>query len=61
VSDYEDRLLTCADCGKDFEWSAKDQAFFAERDFQPPKRCKECRQARRQSQRDFPREGRDEK
>jgi DNA replicative helicase MCM subunit Mcm2 (Cdc46/Mcm family) len=52
--------LTCADCGKDFQWSAKDQEFFAERDFQPPKRCKECRQARKQSQRDFPREGRGE-
>ena len=57
MSEFEDRQLTCADCGKDFQWDAKDQAFFAERDFQPPKRCKECRQARKQSQRDFPRDG----
>jgi hypothetical protein len=56
MSEYEVKRLTCVDCGQDFEWSAKDQAFFAERDFQPPKRCKECRQTRKQSQRDFPRE-----
>jgi hypothetical protein len=36
MSDYNDRLLTCADCGKEFEWGAKDQAFFADRGFEPP-------------------------
>jgi hypothetical protein len=40
--------LTCADCGHDFVWSAKDQEFFAEKGFQPPKRCKDCRQAKKE-------------
>ena len=46
--DYEDKTLTCVDCGQPFTFSAEDQAFHAEKGFMnQPKRCRACRQARR--------------
>src|SRR5690242_17308145 len=42
-----DQPLVCADCGATFVFSDAEQAFFAERRLLPPKRCKECRRARR--------------
>ncbi len=45
---YEDKTLTCADCGQPFTFSADDQSFHAEKGFtNEPKRCTSCRQARR--------------
>jgi CxxC-x17-CxxC domain-containing protein len=45
---YEDRTITCADCGQEFTFTASEQAFYAEKGFtDPPKRCKDCRQARK--------------
>jgi len=46
---YEDRNLTCVECGSEFVFSADDQQFHAERGYQDPKRCPSCRQARRGS------------
>ncbi|MFP5211647.1 MAG: CxxC-x17-CxxC domain-containing protein [Acidobacteriota bacterium] len=46
----EDILLTCSDCGQDFTFSAADQAFFQERGYSTPKRCKACRQAKKNDQ-----------
>lgn len=46
---YEDRTLTCVECGSEFTFSADDQQFHAERGYQDPKRCPSCRQARRAS------------
>ena len=48
MSTYQDKELTCADCRGKFLWSAKDQEFFAERGFSEPKRCKDCRQAKKE-------------
>ena len=48
MSTYQDKELTCADCRGKFLWSAKDQEFFAEKGFSEPKRCKECRQAKKE-------------
>ncbi len=46
---YEDKTLTCKACGKQFVFSANEQAFFAEKGFQQePTRCKECRAKQRQ-------------
>ena len=46
---YEDRVITCADCGQEFVFTGAEQAFYAEKGFsEPPKRCKSCRQARKQ-------------
>jgi CxxC-x17-CxxC domain-containing protein len=47
---FQDQNLTCQDCGKQFVWSAEDQEFYAERGLQQPKRCKDCRQARKAQQ-----------
>ena len=45
---YEDRTITCADCGQEFTFTASEQAFYAEKGFtDPPKRCKPCRMARK--------------
>ena len=50
---YEDQLRTCVDCGQNFLWTAEDQGFFHEKGFSnPPKRCKECRQANREERGD---------
>ena len=42
-----DQHLTCADCGHDFVWSAREQEFYREKGFQQPKRCKDCNRARK--------------
>ena len=44
---YEDRNLTCVECNSEFVFSADDQEFHAEREYQEPKRCPSCRQAKR--------------
>ena len=45
---YQDRSLTCQDCGQSFTFSADDQAYHAEKGYtNEPKRCPSCRQARR--------------
>jgi hypothetical protein len=43
-----DQHLTCADCNQDFLWSAREQEFYQEKGFQPPKRCKDCTRARKE-------------
>ena len=42
-----DMQLTCSDCGQDFTFTAADQTFFQERGYSTPKRCKNCRQAKK--------------
>ncbi|MEA4926205.1 MAG: zinc-ribbon domain containing protein [Syntrophomonadaceae bacterium] len=43
---YEDKVLICRECGKEFIWTAGEQEFYAEKGFaNEPKRCKECREA----------------
>ena len=42
-----DKQITCADCGKQFTFSDDEQQFFQERGYTDPKRCKECRQAKK--------------
>jgi len=45
---YQDKTLTCRDCGNEFVFSASEQAFFAEKGFQnEPSRCPACRAAPR--------------
>lgn len=47
---FEDRVLTCRDCGQEFVFTAGEQEFYAEKGFEhDPTRCRECRtQHRRQ-------------
>ncbi len=43
---YQDRTLTCRDCGESFVFSAGEQAFFASKGLQnDPQRCVSCRAA----------------
>ena len=47
---YQDKTLTCRECGNEFVFSANEQAFYAEKGFQnEPGRCPACRAARRQN------------
>jgi hypothetical protein len=44
---FEDRTLTCAECGTTFVWAAGEQAFYAEKGFGgAPQRCPACRAKR---------------
>ena len=48
---YEDKTITCVDCGAEFTFSADEQQRFAERGFtNEPKRCKTCRDAKKAQQ-----------
>jgi len=45
---YEDKQITCSDCGTAFTFSAGEQEQFASRGYtNEPKRCPTCRQARK--------------
>ena len=47
---YQDKTLTCKDCGQEFVFTAGEQEFYAEKGFQnEPTRCKACRIARKNS------------
>ncbi len=45
---YQDRTLTCRDCGQEFTFTASEQEFYADRGFtNDPSRCPSCRAARK--------------
>ncbi|MDP2718600.1 MAG: 30S ribosomal protein S21 [Dehalococcoidia bacterium] len=45
---FEDRSMQCSNCGAAFTFSAKDQEYFQSKSYtNEPKRCPECRQARK--------------
>lgn len=47
---YQDRILTCRDCGQEFTFTAGEQEFFATKGLtNAPSRCPECRKLRRSS------------
>ena len=51
--DLKDKSITCGECGAEFMFSARDQEFYAEKGFRnDPKRCPECRAARRRGKRE---------
>ena len=39
------QVIVCADCATEFTFSSEEQAFFAEKGFSTPRRCKPCRAA----------------
>ena len=48
---FEDKSLTCSDCGATFTFTAGEQEFYASKDFtNEPKRCAMCRQAKKRQQ-----------
>ena len=49
---YQDKTLTCKDCGKEFVFTVGEQEFYAEKGLKnEPSRCRDCRQAKRTTQR----------
>jgi len=45
---FEERTLTCVDCGQTFPFTVEDQTYHADKGFtNDPKRCPACRSARR--------------
>ena len=45
---FEDKSLQCSDCGATFTFSAEEQEFFQTKGYtNEPKRCPNCREARR--------------
>lgn len=45
---YEDKTLTCKECGNEFVFTAGEQEFYAARGFEnEPQRCKVCRDSRK--------------
>lgn len=50
---FEDKTLTCVDCGEDFTFTAGEQEFYKEKGFDnEPKRCKECRDKKKSARRE---------
>ena len=47
---FKDKTLECSDCGNEFTFSANEQELFQSRGYtNEPKRCTECRSARKSS------------
>lgn len=47
---YQDDKLKCEECGSEFIFTAGEQEFYAEKGLtNTPKRCPDCRKARKQS------------
>lgn len=45
---YQDKTLTCIDCGADFTFTTDEQEFYATHQLtNEPKRCKPCREKRK--------------
>lgn len=45
---FQDKSLTCVDCGQTFVFTTGEQEFFAQKGFQnAPKRCKSCKATKR--------------
>jgi CxxC-x17-CxxC domain-containing protein len=45
--EFQDKVLTCVDCGTEFLFTSGEQAFFYNKQFaNPPKRCKACKAKR---------------
>ena len=43
-----DIKIKCQDCGEEFIFSAQEQKFYEEHQFTQPKRCRLCRQNKKQ-------------
>ncbi|MBQ9846314.1 MAG: zinc-ribbon domain-containing protein, partial [Clostridia bacterium] len=49
---FEDKTLVCKDCGEEFVFTAGEQEFYESKGFvNEPQRCKNCRMARKNSER----------
>lgn len=44
----EVKKIVCRDCGREFDFTERDQEFYKENGWTEPKSCKECRAKRKQ-------------
>lgn len=44
---FEDKVVVCRTCGKEFTFTAGEQEFYTQKGFSEPKDCKECRAERK--------------
>jgi len=51
--EYEQKTLTCVQCGEHFPFSVSGQKFFEQMRFTPPKRCVRCRRSRAEGKTEF--------
>src|SRR5437773_5556010 len=53
--EFQDKSLTCSDCGQSFIFTAGEQEFYERKGFrETPKRCKPCRETRKMRRADAP-------
>jgi CxxC-x17-CxxC domain-containing protein len=52
--ELQDQALTCGDCGMQFTFTIREQAFYKDRGFVPPRRCRTCRDKRKSSPQGVP-------
>lgn len=43
-----DEMIECLECKQDFPFTERDQQFYQEKGFTKPKRCRDCRNARKE-------------
>lgn len=48
----QDLVQTCKDCGKEFTVTVSEQEFYASKELALPKRCADCRKARKMQTQD---------
>jgi len=49
----QEKTIKCKDCGQEFLFTEGGQAFYQEKGFSDPQRCKECRDARKKANSNF--------
>ena len=47
---YQDVKIKCQDCGTEFIFNIAEQKWYEEKGFTPPKRCRYCRNRRKNEQ-----------
>ena len=47
-TENQDKVIICSDCGEKFVFSVGESQFYQSKGFDPPKRCRYCRQLLRQ-------------
>ena len=45
TEELRSKQIICQECGGEFTWTVGEQRYFADRGYQPPKRCRPCREA----------------
>jgi len=57
--DFQDKKLTCVDCGCEFIFTAGEQEFYKEKGLDnEPKRCRECRDKKKAEKANYARDER---